>query len=201
MNTTALVLCDFQRGIVRNDKIAFEDPALPGQTLKAAEALLAAARSAGVPTVHVGVARPHRRGAYDEIRTANARKSGRAPRDVLALAQGSSEVEFVIAPVAGEEIVYKTGVSAFQGTQLDTLLRHAGVRDVVIAGAFTHMVVESTARQGFDLGYRMHVVRDACCAPAAAAHNAALSVGIPNFAAIIDSNEAVELIAHGPRAA
>jgi hypothetical protein len=66
----------------------------------------------------------------------------------------------------GEEIVNKVGVSAFQGTQLDTLLRHAHVRDVIVAGA-SPTWRSRAPRQGFDLGYRMTVVRDACCAPMA----------------------------------
>jgi len=198
---TALVLLDLQKGIVLSEKIAWEDPQVPRLALKAAETLLHGARAAGSPVIHVGVVRPHRRGAFDEVRTANAHKSGRAPRDVLALAAGSADIEFALAPFAGEEIVHKTGVSAFQGTQLDTLLRHSEVRNVVVAGAFTHMAVESTVRQGFDLGYRMIVVRDACCAPVAAAHNSALNIGIPNFAAIVETAEALELFARGSRAA
>jgi Isochorismatase family len=39
-----------------------------------------------------------------------------------------------------------------QGTRLDMLLRNGNIHDVVVAGAFTRMVVESTVRQGFDLG-------------------------------------------------
>jgi nicotinamidase-related amidase len=198
---TALVLLDLQKGIVLSEKIAWEDPAVPRNALAAAETLLRAARAAGAPVIHVRVVRPHGSGSFDELRTANARKSGKAPREVLALAAGTDEVEFVLPPAAGEEIVHKVGVSAFQGTRLDTLLRHANVRDVILAGAFTHMAVESTARQGFDLGYRMCVVRDACCAPVAAAHNAALGVGIPNFATIVESSEALALLAPGSRAA
>jgi len=198
--TIALLLLDLQKGIVLSDKIAWEDPATPTRTLQAAEALLGGARAAGIPVIHVGVTRPSARGSFDALRSTNAKKSGRAPRDILALAAGSGDVAFVLTPLPGEETVHKIGVSAFQGTRLDALLRNADVRDVVVAGAFTHMVVESTVRQGFDLGYRMAVVEDACCAPAAGPHNAALAVGIPNFATILKSGEAIELFKRGARA-
>ncbi len=198
--TIALVLLDLQRGILQSAQIKWETADTPTRILAAAGKLLDAARAAGRTIVHVGVVRPRARGAFDALRTANAVKSGRAPRDVVALAADSGEVDFLLAPAAGEEAVHKIGVSAFQGTRLDGLLRNAEVRDVVVAGAFTHMVVESTVRQGFDLGYRMIVVEDACCSPAAKLHDAALTVGIPNFATIVASDEAVELLKRGSHA-
>jgi biuret amidohydrolase len=195
--TIALVLLDLQKGIVLSDKIPWQDPETPTKALKAAAALLDGARAAGIPVIHVGVNRPLSRGAFDAVRSANAQKSGRAPRDILAMAAGSADVEFVLPLLPGEEKVLKIGVSAFEGTRLDALLRNAEARDVVVAGAFTHMVVESTVRQGFDLGYRMIVVEDACCAPAPGPHNAALTVGIPNFATVVKSAEAIELFTRG----
>lgn len=197
----ALVLLDLQKGILASDAISFENPDTPKAVVRAAGSMLVAARAAARMVVHVGVARSHRRGTFDEIRTANARKSGRAPRDILALAPGSPDVDFVLSPADSEETIYKLGVSAFAGTRLDQLLRNAQIRDVVVAGAFTHMVVESTVRQGFDLGYRMIVVDDACCAPSAAPHNSSLAVGIPNFALVMDSATAIERLKQGGRVA
>ncbi|MBS0320777.1 MAG: cysteine hydrolase [Proteobacteria bacterium] len=195
--TVALVLLDLQVGLVRSPRIAWEDPATPGRAIEAARALLDAARGNGVPVIHVGVVRPHARGQFDTPRTMVARKSGRIPRDVAPLEAGSDDTAFVLVPGPGEEVVHKVGVSAFQGTRLDALLRNAGIHDVVVAGAFTHMVVESTVRQGFDLGYRMTVVTDACCAPVAAAHQAAMTVGIPSFAIVAGLEESVALLAQG----
>lgn len=199
--TVALVLLDLQKGILLSDWVAFEDPDGPRKVIAVAGKLHGAARAAGVPVIHVGVVRPRARGAFDAVRTANAVKSGRAPRDLLALAAGSDDIGFAVVPDAGDEVVHKIGVSAFQGTRLDTLLRHAGVENVVVAGAFTHMAVESTVRQGFDLGYRMTVVEDACCSPTAAAHNSALAVGIPSFAVVVKSAQVDELFRHGRRVA
>ncbi len=86
-------------------------------------------------------ARPLRRGAKhgrDEARPRAARRSAPA---------GTTDVELALLP-RPDEIVQKVGVSAFQNTRrLDSVLRNAGAMDVYVAGAFTHMVVESTARQ------------------------------------------------------
>jgi len=197
--TIALVLLDLQKGILLSDRIKFEDPETPNKVLAAADALRTAARAAGVAVIQVGVVRPRTRGAYDALRSSNAVKAGKAPRDILSLTAGSDDVAFALAPHADEEIVHKVGVSAFQATRLDALLRNMGVQDVVVGGAFTHMVVESTVRQGFDLGYRMTVVEDLCCAPAPGPHNAALTVGIPNFAVVMKSAEAIALFQRGSR--
>ena len=199
--TTALVLLDLQKGILFSDRIKFEDPATPGNVLAVADRLRSAARGAGVLVIQVGVVRPRAHGAFDALRTGNAVKAARAPREIVPLAAGSEDVAFALTPGADEEVVYKIGVSAFQGTRLDTLLRNAGVQDVVVAGAFTHMVVESTVRQGFDLAYRMTVVEDACCAPTPAPHNAALTGGIPNFAVVVKSSEAIALLQRDRRGA
>ncbi len=193
----ALVLLDYQRGVRASGAIKFEDQEAPQKALQAAQKMLDAARAAGVLVVHVGVTRPHRRGTFDALRTAGSRKSGKAPRDMLALAPGTADVEFLVAPEAGEEVIHKVGVSAFCGTRLDQVVRNAGVDEVLVGGAFTHMVVESTVRDGFDLGYRMVVAEDACLAPAAAPHRNALATGIPNFAVVIDSATAAERLGKG----
>lgn len=195
--SACLLLLDLQQGILRSGAIKFDVDSRVDGVIEAAARLLEEARSADITVVHMGVARPHRRGLFDEKRSINALKSGKAPRDILPLSQGSPETDFVLAPRASEEVIYKSGVSGFQSTSLDALLRNADVRDVVVAGVFTHMAVESTVRQGFDLGYRMHVVEEACCAPAIEPHRASLAVGIPNFATVTDVAAATELFGRG----
>lgn len=185
--TTALVLLDIQRSILDPNIIKFQDTSIPATTVEAASALVAVARSVGMPVIHVGVTRPYMRGAFDAIRTSNAEAVGKAPRDILALAQGSKDIEFLIPPLGEEEIIYKVGVSAFTGTRLDQLLRNQSIQEIIVAGAFTHMAVESTVRSGFDLGYRMVVAKDACCAPALPPHENSLATGIPNFAIVLDN--------------
>lgn len=195
--TLALVLLDLQVGILRAPGLPWDDAATPDRVQNAAAELLAAARHAGACVVHVGVARARRPGLFDQARTAMAERTGKAPREIMALLPGTRDIDFLLTPTPDEEVVYKIGVSAFQGTALDGLLRSQSAREVVIAGAFTHMVVESTARQGFDLGYRISVCAEACCAPKQQVHDTALSVGIPNFARIASLADAKQRFAEG----
>lgn len=58
----------------------------------------------------------------------------------------------------------------FQGTSLDTILRVAGVDNLVFVGIATDVAVESTARAACDLAYRTVVVSDACITDTDEAH-------------------------------
>lgn len=187
----ALVLLDMQKGILYSETIRWEDANAPDGAISAAQRLIQAFRAAHVPVMQVGVARQKIRGTFDVPRSTAADRSGRPPRDILPLQPGTAETEFVIAPQPEDEVIHKIGVSAFQGTPLDQMLRNAGAKEVIIAGTFTHMAVESTVRQGFDLGYHIIVAKDACCAPAPSLHDHALSATLPNFARILSCDDII----------
>ena len=58
----------------------------------------------------------------------------------------------------GEPVIIKQFPSSFVQTDLDERLRAARGRDLILAGFMTHMCVNSTARDAFNLGYRPTVV-------------------------------------------
>ena len=67
-----------------------------------------------------------------------------------------------LAPLPTEAVFDKIGMSAFEGTPLDTALRDCGVRTFLIVGVATEIGIEPTVRHGADLGYIPVVVEDAC---------------------------------------
>lgn len=71
--------------------------------------------------------------------------------------------------------VWKVAYSAFFNTQLDWVLRRAGVSSVVIAGIVTNGGVASTARDTHMRDYHVTVLADGCAAPTPAMHDAALA--------------------------
>lgn len=180
---TALILVDFQAGI-----LATVDAHHRTDAVARASKLVNEARACGVPVMHVGVARLPRRGPYDSPRTDIAHRVGAAPRDMLPLAPGAFEGAFVIEPMEGENVFFKIGVSAFAGTALDLALRSEGVGKVLIAGIHSHMAVESTVRQGFDLGYTMVVARNACAGPSVELHERAFHT-LPFFSRVMPVSE------------
>ncbi|GHI88353.1 isochorismatase family protein [Streptomyces xanthophaeus] len=160
---TTLIMIDFQN--TYRTGVMTLDGAEPA--LAAGARLLAAARAAGAPVVHV----------------VNDGGEG-TPYDIRAeIGAISPEV----APVAGEPVVVKQVPDAFHATDLEKTLRELGAGpDLVLAGFMTHMCVTFTAQGAFNRGYRPAVVAEATATralpapdgatvPAAALQSAALT--------------------------
>ncbi len=64
--------------------------------------------------------------------------------------------------LAAEAQVQAAGTSAFYGSELDTLLRARGCRDLLMAGWGLEGPVHSTMRAANDRGYECLLVADAC---------------------------------------
>jgi nicotinamidase-related amidase len=137
LKDAAIVVIDAQREYV-DGKLP-----LPGVEAALAEiaALLARARAAGSPIVHV-------------------RHMGRAG-GLFDPAGPGGAIAAPAAPKEGEPVVGKTLPNAFAGTDLAARLGALGRRELVVCGFMTHMCVSSTVRAALDLGYR-------CTVPAAA---------------------------------
>lgn len=115
-----------------------------------------AARHAGVQLIHVRI-RPHTADARDCPPVTRLRKV-RYPQD-------SRENDFLeeVGPIGDEISLTKITSSAFLSTDLSLILHNLGVDTVVVCGVVTNGCVESTVRDGRDLGFRMVVASD-CCA-------------------------------------
>ena len=73
-----------------------------------------------------------------------------------------SDIQKTVTPVEGERIITKKEVSSFNGTELNDYLKSLGIKNLVICGMQTHMCVEGAVRAGYDLGYKITLVHDAC---------------------------------------
>jgi nicotinamidase-related amidase len=141
MANKALLLIDIQ-----NDYFPGGDMELAGIDKASANAaeLLARFRDAKQPLIHVRHVFPSAGAPFFRPDTAGA------------------EIHPSVAPVAGEKVVTKNFVNAFQQTDLKSLLDAMGVNELVIAGAMSHMCIEGTTRAASDLGYKCQVIHDAC---------------------------------------
>ena len=72
------------------------------------------------------------------------------------------EIHDNLQPLAGEAHITKHFPSAFRETDLQQLLQMSDIDELVICGAMTHMCIDTTVRAAFDLGYRCHLLADAC---------------------------------------
>ena len=95
-----------------------------------------------------------------------------------------------LEPRAGDFVVEKMRMSAWEGTRLETILKATG-RDVLInTGAWTNMSVEHTARTGADKGYFIVTPEDCCSTMSAEWHSASINYAMQNVA-VVSNAEAV----------
>ncbi|HYO36453.1 MAG TPA: isochorismatase family cysteine hydrolase [Geodermatophilus sp.] len=129
-------------------------------------AVLAAARAHGVPVVYVRhVSLPPSHLGVAALRTAMAWQRRDRAEDVTAAFPPDAEhtqVAAALAPVDGEPVFDKLGMSALVGTPVEALLRDRGVTTLVLVGAVLEIGIEPTARHAADLGFLPVVVDDAC---------------------------------------
>ncbi|WP_019357387.1 isochorismatase family protein [Streptomyces sp. AA1529] len=138
LGDATVLMIDFQQ-TYRTGVMALEgaEPALA-----AGARLLAAAREAGAPVVHI----------------VNDGGEG-SPYDIRA---DIGAVSPEVAPAGDEPVVVKRFPDAFRDTGLRQTLRESGTGDdLVLAGFMTHMCVTFTAQGAFNLGYRPAVVAEA----------------------------------------
>ena len=67
-----------------------------------------------------------------------------------------------VTPLPSEAVFEKIGMSAFNGTPLDLVLRDCGIQALAIVGVALEVGLEPTVRHAADLGYIPVVVTDAC---------------------------------------
>ncbi len=79
------------------------------------------------------------------------------------LAKGGWDFDLVdgLQPLPGDIVLHKTRYSGFFNSQLDSVLRSRGIRNIVFVGIATNVCVESTLRDGFFLEYFGIVLADA----------------------------------------
>jgi nicotinamidase-related amidase len=139
--------------------------------------LLAAARAAGRPVIHV-------------------QHKGR-PGGLFDPETAGFAIAAPVAPLAGETVVTKGLPNAFAGTDLDGVLKSLEVSSLVVGGFMTHMCVSSTVRAALDLGYGCTVVGNACATrdlpdghggvvSATELHRAELAALRDRFAVVVD---------------
>jgi nicotinamidase-related amidase len=79
------------------------------------------------------------------------------------LRKGSAEWQWVpaLVPRETETLVHKRFNSAFEDTELETVLAKLGAAHIVLAGAATNWCIRATAYGALDRGYDLTLVKDA----------------------------------------
>jgi gluconolactonase len=117
-------------------------------------------------------------------------------KETNALVRGSWGAAPVpgLEPQAGDHVVEKTRMNGFYNTILDNLLRGYGTETLVIAGAWTNMSIEHTARHGADAGYEIVVVSDGCSTIDDEWHDVGLNYALTNVGRTATAAEVTEAL-------
>jgi gluconolactonase len=192
---TALIIQDLQNDVIIEDG-AFADSGSPGHAVEQdvvanVQKLADACRAKGIPVIHVW---------YIVEEGASGLKLN-APlfqgvKDTGALVRGTwgAAPADGLEPKDGDHVVEKTRMSAWQGTNLENLLRGLDRDTIIVTGAWTNMSIEHTARTGADKGYFMIVPENACSTMNADWHNAAVNFALQNVSTVTTCGEIHEAL-------
>jgi ureidoacrylate peracid hydrolase len=193
--TSALLVIDLQNDTVGEqgafaDSGAAEFAARHGIVEKAIR-LVEAARSAGMPVIHVWhIDEP---GHVDSTRNCELFR-GIVEADGLVRGTWGARTVAGLEPQEGDVVVEKQRMSAFNSTTLDTKLRGLAARKVVVCGAWTNFAIEHTCRDGADLGYEVAIVTDATATISDEWQQAALNYALTRIAEQVTSDEVVSAL-------
>ncbi len=103
-----------------------------------------------------------------------------------------------------EPVFVKSTSSAFVSTNLEAFLQDRGIANLYVMGAVAGFCVNTTTRHGADLGFTMHVVKDAVISfdgakPELKSKNIyAVTLGLlgSDFAHLLNHNELISRLIH-----
>ena len=176
----ALVLVDVQNDFCAEGGAMHRegrDLTLVKQMIPRLERLLEAARAAKVRCVWIRCAyntAPNHYLSEVWLEHAQRRRNGAYLSIPVCEPNAWNGAFYEIGPLPEEAIVTKHRYGAFEGTDLDLVLRSRGIRTVIMTGVATNVCVETTARQAFLKDYYVVFTSDCSATFSQAAHDATL---------------------------
>jgi nicotinamidase-related amidase len=176
---SALVLIDLQKGILANalTPITGQNLLVRGQAL--AERFRAA--KATVVLVNVGFSSDGGDMLRPPVDEAPQVPPGGFPAGWNEFPSGLMQ--------SGDLQITKRQWGAFYGTELDLQLRRRHIRTIVLGGVSTQIGVESTARQAYEHGYELLIVKDATTSSVAEGHDMSMKHIMPRLGRIVQSSD------------
>jgi nicotinamidase-related amidase len=157
---TALVTQEIQRGVVGDLSQLPELAKAAAAVLPNIARLVEAARAARVPVLHcTAERRPDGLGANRNARIFQF--MAKAPVKLLPGSEAAQIVPEVKVAVGDLVLPRLHGLSPFQGTELDAILRNLGVSTIVGVGVSVNVAIQNLAFDAVNASYQMVIPRDA----------------------------------------
>jgi gluconolactonase len=192
---SALIIQDLQNDVI-SEGGAFAESGAPAHAksqnvVENVKRLAEAARSAGMPVIHVHYI--VEQGAPGLKQNAPLFIGVKESNGLVRGGWGAAPVDG-LEPREGDHVVEKMRMNGFYDTRLDILLRGLGAETIVITGAWTNMSIEHTARHGADAGYEVIVVSDGTSTTSDDWQNAALNYAMNNVGRVASTNDVVNAL-------
>jgi len=164
----ALLIIDMQRDFLEPGGFGESlgnDVGLLRRTIAPTRRLLAAARDAGLPVIHT------REGHRPDLADLPPAKKARgrpalsigdcgAMGRLLVRGEPGHDIIPELYPRSGEPVIDKPGKGAFFATDLEAILRHRGIGQLIVCGVTTEVCVNTTVREANDRGFDCLVLED-----------------------------------------
>jgi nicotinamidase-related amidase len=182
---TALLVMDFQRGIVNH---------LPNPTpaISSVAKAVNAAHQAGVMVIFVTLGF---REGHPEIPAGQYRFDTVKANNMFINSDEATAIHPDITRLPNDIMLVKKRVSAFAGSDLEIILRANKITSLVLSGLSTSGVVLSTVREASDKDYHLTVLSDACADPVPEVHELLVKHIFPSSGRIATTDEWIKEIA------
>ena len=190
---SALIVQECQRGVM-GDLSALPDlaQAARGPVLANVAQLVEVGREAGVSVIHcTAERRPDGKGA-----NRNARIFQAMAREGVKLLPGSEAAEIVpeLSVADGDLVLSRLhGLSPFQGTELDSILRNLGLRTLVAVGVSVNVAIQNLTFDAVNASYQVVIPRDAVAGFPAEYVEAVFANTLGAVATLVTTSDLVEL--------
>jgi len=166
-NEAALLLIDIQNDYFEEGSHALYNPL---EALSNAEDILSRFRDEGHLVIHVQHLNNAGAGFFEE-------------------GTWGAEIHENLTPLENEILVVKRVVSSFSGTDLEEILRENGINRLVVCGMQTNVCVNSVVREGYNLGFEIVLIEDACAALRPDIHESTINRLRDEYATVIRTSE------------
>jgi len=169
-STTALVVIDMQRDFLEPGgfgELLGNDVSLLSRAIVPLHEVLSVAREAGMMIVHT------REGHRPDLSDCPPAKRARGRLEtgigspgpkgrILVRGEFGHDIVDELAPLPGEVVLDKPGKGSFYATDLELMLRNAGITSLIVTGVTTEVCVHTTVREANDRGFECLVLEDCC---------------------------------------
>jgi ureidoacrylate peracid hydrolase len=173
LERTAVLVIDMQnafaspRGML---DLAGVDVSRAGHAVANARLVCEAARSVGIPIIYLTIGYPadlstaggpDSPNPHKELALRLMRERPELQGKLLTFGSWDFEIVDELAPEPGDLVIVKSRYSGFHGTDLDSVLRSRGIRNLLVTGIASNVCVESTIRDAYFNEYWPVMIDDA----------------------------------------